>query len=80
MLSSVLRSKNAVHVNIAIMRTFVKLREILTTNTELRRKIESMENKYEERFNIIFNILSEMTISAPKPKRQIGYLTEVGGK
>ena len=80
MLSSVLRSKSAVHVNIAIMRTFVKLREILATNTELRRKIESMESKYEERFNIIFNILSEMTISAPKPKKRIGYLTEVGGK
>ena len=80
MLSSVLRSKSAVHVNIAIMRTFVKLREILATNTELRRKIESMENKYEERFNIIFNILSEMTMSVPKPKKRIGYLTEVGGK
>jgi hypothetical protein len=43
MLSSVLRSKRAVEVNIAIMRTFVKLRQILTDNAFLRRKIESME-------------------------------------
>ena len=79
MLSSVLRSKRAVEVNIAIMRTFVKLREILTTNTALRRKIESMERKYDEQFKHVFRILSEMVMADPKPKTQIGYHTEAKG-
>ncbi|MFA7485113.1 MAG: ORF6N domain-containing protein [Phycisphaerae bacterium] len=77
MLSSVLRSKRAVAVNIAIMRTFVKLREILSTNEMLRKKIESMEQKYEEQFKLIFNVLSEMVATESKPKSQIGFLAEV---
>lgn len=79
MLSSVLRSKRAIAVNIAIMRTFVKLREILTTNEALRRKIESMERKYEEQFKLIFKVLSEMVMADSKPKSQIGFLTEAKG-
>ena len=47
MLSSVLRSKRAIQVNIAIMRTFVRLREILVTNKELARKLEKLEQKYD---------------------------------
>ncbi|MFH1884007.1 MAG: ORF6N domain-containing protein, partial [Planctomycetota bacterium] len=62
MLSSVLRSKRAVEVNIAIMRTFVKLREILTTNSALRRKIEAMERQYDEQFKLVFKVLSEMVM------------------
>jgi hypothetical protein len=76
MLSSVLRSKRAVEVNIAIMRTFVKLREILATNASLRRKIESMERKYNEQFQAVFSVLAEMTMKTEKPKRQIGYHTQ----
>ena len=79
MLSSVLRSKRAVAVNIAIMRTFVKLREILATNKVLRRKIESMERKYEEQFKLVFKVLSEMIMVEPKPKSQIGFHTEAKG-
>jgi len=80
MLSSVLRSKRAVEVNIAIMRTFVKLREILATNSALRRKIEAMERRYDEQFKLVFKILSEMVMPTPKPKSQIGYLTESKGR
>jgi hypothetical protein len=79
MLSSVLRSKRAIAANIAIMRTFVKLREILVTNEALRRKIESMERKYEEQFKLIFNVLSKMVIADSKPKSQIGFFTEAKG-
>ncbi|MHC4844333.1 MAG: ORF6N domain-containing protein, partial [Planctomycetota bacterium] len=79
MLSSVLRSKRAVAVNIAIMRTFVNLRQILAGNASLRRKIESMERKYEEQFKLIFKILSEMVIAEPKKKKPIGFLTEAAG-
>jgi hypothetical protein len=74
--SSVLRSKRAIEVNIAIMRTFVKLREILTTNAALRRKTESMEHQYDEQFKLIFKVLSEMIMPTQKSKSQIGYLTE----
>ena len=76
MLSSVLRSKRAIAVNIAIMRTFVKLREILATNEALRRKIESMERKYEEQFKLVFNVLSKMVMADSKPKSRIGFLSE----
>lgn len=79
MLSSVLRSKRAIEVNIAIMRTFVKLREILAGNAALRRKIEAMERQYDEQFQHVFKILSEMTMQTPKSKSQIGYLTEAKG-
>ena len=79
MLSSVQRSRCAIEVNIAIMRTFVKLREILTTNAALRRKIEFMERKYDEQFKHVFRILSEMVMAEPKPRTRIGYLTEAKG-
>jgi hypothetical protein len=79
MLSSVLRSKRAVEVNIAIMRTFVKLREILAGNEALRRKIEAMERQYDEQFKLVFKVLSEMIMPSQKSKSQIGYLAEDKG-
>lgn len=79
MLSSVLRSKRAVEVNIAIMRTFVKLRELLATNAALRREIESLERRYDEQFKLVFKILSEMVMPSSKAKSQIGYLSEAKG-
>jgi len=78
MLSSVLKSKRAAEVNIAIMRTFVKLRKILATNDLLRRKIESMERKYDEQFQQVFAVLKNMLMEEAKPKKQIGFQTEAG--
>jgi hypothetical protein len=73
MLSSVLRSERAVKVNIAIMRTFVQLREMLTTNQELRKKIEEMEKRYDTKFQIVFSAIKRM-LEAPKPtKYAIGF-------
>ena len=76
MLSSVLRSKRAVEVNIAIMRTFVKLRQILADNGLLRRKIESMERKYDENFQQVFAILNYMIAEETKPKKPFGFHSE----
>jgi phage regulator Rha-like protein len=73
MLSSALKSKRAVEVNIAIMRTFVKLREILATNANLRHKIEAMERKYDENFHKIFSILALMVREETKPKEPFGF-------
>ena len=69
MLSSILRSKRAIEVNIAIMRTFVKLRQILATNDLLRHKIESIERKYDEQFQQVFAVLKNMLTEEAKPKR-----------
>ena len=79
MLSSVLQSSRAIEVNIAIMRTFVKLREILASNAALRRKIEAMERQYDEQFKLVFKVLSEMVMPSHKSKPQIGYHTESKG-
>ena len=73
MLSSVLRSKRAVEVNIAIMRTFVKLRQILADNSLLRRKIESMERKYDEQFQQVFAVLQCMIDEETKPQHPFGF-------
>ena len=73
MLSSVLRSRRAIEVNIAIMRTFAKLRQILSSNELLRRKIESMERKYDEKFQAVFEILSAMAAEEEKPKGKFGF-------
>src|SRR6266478_427225 len=73
MLSSVLRSPRAVQVNIAIMRTFVRLREMLATNQKLRRKIEDMEKRYDARLQIVFATIESMLEDEDLPKRGIGF-------
>jgi len=74
MLSSVLNSKRAIQVNIQIMRTFTKLREMLVSNRELRHKIEEMEKKYDRQFQIVFQAIKELLEPpTPKPKRPIGF-------
>lgn len=75
MLSSVLNSPRAVQVNIAIMRTFVRLRQIMATHEELARKIEELEKKYDSQFAIVFEAIREL-IDKPEPNRkQIGFHT-----
>ena len=73
MLSSVLRSSRAVQVNIAIMRTFVRLREMLLSNAELARKLAALENKYDAQFKVVFDAIRELTLPPDPPRRQIGF-------
>jgi len=73
MLSSVLRSPRAVHVNIAIMRAFVQLRSLLATHEELRQKIEQMERKYDARFQAVFATIKQMLETPIPAKRAIGF-------
>ncbi|MBM3248698.1 MAG: ORF6N domain-containing protein [Candidatus Omnitrophica bacterium] len=76
MLSSVLNSKRAIQVNIAIMRTFIKLRQMISTHKEMRRKIEEMEARYDKQFKIVFTALKELldySKEAEKPKTKIGF-------
>ncbi len=77
MLSSVLRSKRAIQVNIQIMRAFVQLRRMLLTNANLRRKIEEMEQKYDKQFVIVFQAIKQLLEPSPvKEKRMIGFNTK----
>jgi len=69
MLSSVLNSDRAIEVNIAIMRAFVKLREMMATHEDLKRKIESMEKKYDEQFQIVFEAIKQLLTEEDKPKK-----------
>jgi len=73
MLSSVLRSSRAVEVNIAIMRTFVQLRRIMDTNRDLARKIEALEEKYDEQFSVVFAAIKQLI--APNPPRNASDFT-----
>ena len=74
MLSSVLRSPRAVQVNIAIMRAFVRLRELLMSNADLARKLIALENKYDAHFKIVFEAIRELMEGPPPPKKpRIGF-------
>ena len=73
MLSSVLKSKRAVSVNIQIIRTFTKIRELLATNEALQRKIMEMENKYDGKIKKIFDILGLLLADENNPKKKIGF-------
>lgn len=75
MLSSVLHSRRAIEINIAIMRVFVHLRQILADNAALRKKLE----EHDEQIKYIFNLLGQMLEEPEKPKKRIGYLTELEG-
>jgi len=73
MLSSVLNSDRAIIVNIQIMRTFTKLRQILSTHEELRKKIDEMEDKYDHQFRVVFDAIKQLISEDLKPKRDIGF-------
>ncbi len=81
MLSSVLRSERAVQVNIAIMRAFVRLRELLATNADLARKLESMEKKYDGQFKVVFDAIRQlMTPASSGSKKEMGFHTFTEGR
>ena len=78
MLSSVLKSKRAIQVNIEIMRTFVRLRRILASHAELARKLDALEKKYDAQFRVVFDAIRQLS-SPPEPeppKKRIGFLVE----
>jgi phage regulator Rha-like protein len=73
MLSSVLNSKRAIQVNIQIMRAFNRLRTMLATHEDLRKKIEAMEEKYDEQFRVVFEAIRQLLETDKKPKRKMGF-------
>lgn len=73
MLSSVLNSDRAIQVNIEIIKSFVRLRKLLATHKELQKKIEDMEEKYDDQFRIVFQAIKQLLQEEEKPKRKIGF-------
>lgn len=71
MLSSVLNSNRAIQVNIQIIRTFIKLRQLLLTHVELKRKIEAMEKKYDQQFKVVFEAIRKLLEPPLEEKRRI---------
>ena len=73
MLSSVLNSDRAVHVNIEIMRAFVKLRRMIATDAELSRKLDALEKKYDAQFRVVFDAIRELMKPPETKRRRIGF-------
>jgi hypothetical protein len=79
MLSSVLNSKRAIKVNIQIMRTFVKIREYLSTHKDLAQKLKELESKFEghdEQIREIIEAINQLLLPPEKPKSPIGFLVK----
>ncbi len=73
MLSSVLRSKRAVRVNIEIMRAFVRLRRMLQANTVLARQLKDLEKKYDSQFKVVFDAIRQLMAPPARKPRKIGF-------
>jgi len=73
MLANVLNSQRAIKVSLQIVRTFVRLRQLLSSNIELARKLETLEKKYDEQFRVVFEAIRQLLIPPEKPKRPIGF-------
>ena len=80
MLSSVLRSKRAIQVNIAIMRAFVTFREMLATHEGLSAKLAELEQRYDEKFRVVFDAIRQLMAqpTLDQQRRQIGFSNDEG--
>ena len=80
MLSSVLNSERAINVNIEIMRTFVKLRQLVTEHKDLTHRLDALEDRYDDQFKVVFDAIRSL-MESPKPKSHpIGFTTDINSK
>ena len=73
MLSSVINSKRSIQVNIQIIKAFVKLRQMILGTSDLRKRIEDMEKKYDKQFKVVFTVLKELIDKPFKERKEIGF-------
>ena len=73
MLSSILRSKRAVMVNVAIMRVFVRIRRLMGEHKDLVRRLDELEKKYDLQFKVVFDAIRQLVVAPESPKRRIGF-------
>ena len=76
MLSSVLKSDRAILVNIEIMRTFTKIRHMISASDELKTEIEKLREQTDEKFQIVFEVLDQLLDSESKTKKEIGFMVK----
>ena len=76
MLSSVLRSKRAIRVNVEIMRAFVRLRKMISSHVYLARKLDSLEKKYDSQFKVVFDAIRRLMAEPTISKKKIGFLAK----
>lgn len=73
MLSSVLNSERAILVNVEIMRAFVKLRQLLASNSELSRRLDELESKYDKQFKVVFDAIRHLMAPPVRNRKEIGF-------
>ena len=80
MLSSVLKSSRAIHVNIEIMRTFVKLRRLITEHKDLSHRLDALEDRYDDQFKVVFDAIRGLMEPKKPEKRPIGFTADIKPK
>ena len=80
MLSSVLNSSRAIKVNIEIMRTFVKLRQLVTEHKDLTHRLDALEDRYDDQFKVVFDAIRSLMETPKHEKRPIGFTAEIKTK
>jgi hypothetical protein len=73
MLANVLNSERAAQTSVMVVRAFVRLRQLLSSNAELARKLESLEQKYDAQFKVVFDAIRQLMSPPARPKREIGF-------
>jgi len=76
MLSGILHTKRAITVNIEIMRAFVKLRQLFASNTELARRLDELESKYDKQFKIVFVAIRQLMAKPVRDRKEIGFVRD----
>jgi hypothetical protein len=76
MLANVLKSETAIQASILVVRAFVQLRSIIETNKDLAKKIEELESKYDQQFQVVFEAIKQLISKENKPRKKIGYLVK----
>jgi hypothetical protein len=76
MAASVLNSQRAIEISIYVVRTFIKLREMIASHKDLSRRLDEMEKKYDGQFNVVFDAIRELMIPPEEDKRKIGFLAK----
>ena len=73
MAANVLNSKSAVQASVQVVRAFIKLRQMLTSNAELARKLSDLERKYDSQFKVVFDAIRQLMTPPERPRKQIGF-------
>jgi hypothetical protein len=73
MAANILKSDRAVRASVQVVRAFVKLRQMLASDTELGRKLDELEKKYDRQFKIVFDAIRQLMSPPPAKAKPIGF-------